>query len=168
MCWGDGSAGLMLLQALFLLLIANGTPLIAASLLGSRYAWPVDGGRRAWDGARWLGRSKTYRGVVLSMLATTVAAVLFGLPWEAGLVFSIMAMSGDLLSSFIKRRLGLRSSKDAVGLDQIPESLLPLWVCRGALGLDWPHIILLVLIFWLIALLLTWLMSRYHIAKSQP
>jgi CDP-2,3-bis-(O-geranylgeranyl)-sn-glycerol synthase len=38
----------------------------------------------------------------------------------------LTAMLGDLLSSFIKRRLGMASSSMALGLDQIPESLLPL------------------------------------------
>ncbi len=37
-----------------------------------------------------------------------------------------MAVVGDLLSSFVKRRMGLPSSSMALGLDQIPESLLPL------------------------------------------
>jgi hypothetical protein len=48
-------------------------------------------------------------------------------------------MAGDLLSSFVKRRLNLPPSSRATGLDQIPESLLPALVCRGALsssGLD--------------------------------
>jgi hypothetical protein len=34
-------------------------------------------------------------------------------------------MSGDCLFSFAKRRLGLKSSEMAIGLDQIPEALLP-------------------------------------------
>ena len=39
-------------------------------------------------------------------------------------------MAGDLLSSFVKRRLGLPPSSMAIGLDQIPESLIPLILCR--------------------------------------
>jgi hypothetical protein len=38
----------------------------------------------------------------------------------------VTAMLGDVLSSFTKRRLGKASSSMALGLDQIPESLLPL------------------------------------------
>jgi len=41
-----------------------------------------------------------------------------------------MAMVGDLFASFVKRRLGLISSSQAIGLDQIPESLFPLLACR--------------------------------------
>jgi CDP-2,3-bis-(O-geranylgeranyl)-sn-glycerol synthase len=36
-------------------------------------------------------------------------------------------MAGDLFSSFIKRRLGRAPSSRAIGLDQIPESLFPLF-----------------------------------------
>jgi CDP-2,3-bis-(O-geranylgeranyl)-sn-glycerol synthase len=42
-------------------------------------------------------------------------------------------MSGDLLSSFIKRRLGIISSRSAPLLDQLPETLLPLWIMHPVL-----------------------------------
>ena len=45
-------------------------------------------------------------------------------------------MLGDLASSFAKRRLGLAPSSQALGLDQIPESALPLWFTREATGLS--------------------------------
>ncbi len=35
-------------------------------------------------------------------------------------------VGGDLLSSFIKRRLGMAASSRALGLDQIPEALIPM------------------------------------------
>ena len=38
-------------------------------------------------------------------------------------------MAGDLLSSFTKRRMRLASSSMAPGIDQVPESVLPL-TCR--------------------------------------
>lgn len=44
-------------------------------------------------------------------------------------------MAGDMLSSFVKRRMKLPASSRANGLDQIPESLLPLWVSRQLLSL---------------------------------
>lgn len=157
----------MLIQALLLLLVANGTPVIASFLLRSRFAWPLDGGRKAWDEAPWLGQSKTLRGVSLSLLITVVAAVLIGLPWTLGLLFSALAMAGDLLSSFCKRRLGLKSSSKAPGLDQIPESLLPLWVCQTELGLGWQDVLLLVAIFWVVELLLSRLLFRLHI-RNRP
>ena len=58
--------------------------------------------------------------------ATGLAATLFGLPAVVGVVIGLAAMLGDLLSSFVKRRLGMASSSMAFGLDQIPEAWLPL------------------------------------------
>jgi hypothetical protein len=54
---------------------------------------------------------------------------------------------GDLLSSFLKRRLALAPSSQAIGLDQIPESLFPLLACRQELGLTAADIIMGVAIF---------------------
>ncbi len=45
-------------------------------------------------------------------------------------------MAGDLLSSFLKRRLNLPPSSKATGLDQIPESLIPLLACREVVDLS--------------------------------
>jgi hypothetical protein len=56
-------------------------------------------------------------------------------------------MAGDLFSSFCKRRLGLPSSSRASGLDQIPESLLPLLACRDLLGLTAADIAVCVVMF---------------------
>jgi CDP-2,3-bis-(O-geranylgeranyl)-sn-glycerol synthase len=55
------------------------------------------------------------------------------LSWQVGLVVALSAMAGDLVSSFLKRRMGLRPSSQAIGLDQIPESLLPLLAARWLL-----------------------------------
>ena len=72
-----------------------------------------------------------------------------------GLVFSLAALLGDSVTSFIKRRLGLVSGGHAPGLDQVLESLLPLLVVQhgfdlaqsGMLGVVMTFIIL-DLIFW--------------------
>nr|WP_244505516.1 CDP-archaeol synthase [Methyloceanibacter stevinii] len=80
-----------------------------------------------------LGASKTIRGILLSMVLTPVVAMLIGLSWQVGVVVAFSAMAGDLVSSFLKRRMGLRASDQAIGLDQIPESLLPLLAARWLL-----------------------------------
>lgn len=117
---------LLLLQLLVLLAVANGIPLAAKRLLGDRLDRPLDGGRIFTDGRPLFGCAKTIRGIVLSLLATPIAAALIGLPWQLGAVVAAAAMGGDLLSSFVKRRMGLAPSSKATGLDQIPEALLPL------------------------------------------
>lgn len=123
------------LVALGLVLCANAAPVLVSLLLGPRLSWPIDLGRCAGDGRRLLGGSKTWRGVVASLVATaSLSAWWLGEP-STGLLVAALAMGGDLSSSFLKRRLGLRSGADAPGLDQLPESLLPLLALRGPLEL---------------------------------
>ena len=76
-------------------------------------------------------------------------------------------MAGDLVSSFIKRRLGRPPSTRAIGLDQIPESLLPLLACKLPLLLSWMDIFAGVVLFLVGELLLSRLLYRAHI-RDQP
>jgi CDP-2,3-bis-(O-geranylgeranyl)-sn-glycerol synthase len=135
---------------LLILLIANSAPVLARHLLGSRWAQPLDGGRYLRDGNRLFGASKTWRGMVAAVVASVLAALLLGLSWPVGLVLGAGAMAGDLLSSFCKRRLGKPSSSRATGLDQLPESLLPLLLCQPLLDYSFWVIPLLALLFMLI------------------
>jgi len=125
------------LQLLLLIVIANGTPVVAAALYGAWGARPVDGGRQWVDGRRLLGDAKTWRGVALALLAAGFGAVLLGLPALVGVIIGVAAMLGDLLSSFVKRRLGVPASGMALGLDQIPEALLPLLAVADRFALSW-------------------------------
>lgn len=152
-------------KLLLLLLVANGAPVLAWDLWKDTWAHPVDGGIRLVDGRRLLGNAKTWRGIVASLLATTLAAKILGLTPETGLQMAAMAMAGDLFSSFLKRRLGIEDSGQAPGLDQIPESLLPLLVIRSPMGLSWPNILLLVALFFLLEVSLSPLLYRLGIRK---
>ena len=111
---------LMILKLLILLAVANGTPVLAKALLGDRLARPLDGGAVFVDGRPLFGPTKTIRGILVSLVATPLAAWLIGLSWHLGVVVAALAIAGDLLSSFVKRRMGLASSSMAIGLDQIP------------------------------------------------
>jgi CDP-diglyceride synthetase len=137
----------IILQLLTLLMLANGTPLIVKKLLGKRYSYPLDGNVTFADGRPVFGRSKTIRGIVPAVLVTTAAAPLIGLSWSIGFLVGSFAMAGDLFSSFCKRRLGLPTSSRASGLDQVPESLLPLLACRDVLALTAADIAVCVVIF---------------------
>jgi CDP-diglyceride synthetase len=154
-----------LVQILLLLTVANGAPVIAKRALGSRFAWPLDGNAAFIDGRPLFGKSKTIRGIVASLAATALAAPLIGLDVATGLVVALAAMAGDLASSFIKRRLGLAPSSQAIGLDQVPESLLPLLACRAALGLDAADIAAGVGIFFIGELALSRLLYRLHVRE---
>jgi CDP-2,3-bis-(O-geranylgeranyl)-sn-glycerol synthase len=143
------------LQLLALVVWANGVPVLARLLLGPRFAYPLDGGGLFRDGRPWLGASKTWRGLGAALLTTPLLAVLLGLPWFLGLIAALGAMSGDLLASFIKRRLGRQPSEAVLFLDEIPESLFPAILLTPALDLSASGVVILVIAFALIDLLLT-------------
>ncbi len=157
----------LVVQVLVLVLVANGTPVIAKALLGRRFAHPLDGGRMWCDGKPLLGGSKTIRGVVLAILATSASAPIVGLDWIVGAAIGGAAMAGDLVSSFVKRRLGLAPSSRATGLDQIPESLLPLLACRPLLALTAADIVIGVALFFAGEIVLSRLLYRLGI-RSRP
>jgi hypothetical protein len=152
-------------QLLLLVLIANGAPVIARHLFGRRWGRPLDGGRLFADGRPWLGPSKTIRGVLAALLCTSVAAVLIGLPANTGAQVAAGAMLGDLLSSFIKRRLGIPSSDMALGLDQIPEVLIPALLVRTQLGITLAGVAGVVTAFVVLELLLSRLLFALNIRR---
>jgi len=153
------------LQLLFLLIVANGAPIIGRWLLKGYWGIPIDGGAVFIDGLPLLGTSKTYRGILCSFLATPLVAIVLGLSWDIGLMVSILAMTGDCLSSFVKRRLNVPSSAMALGLDQIPESLLPLLGLWQQLSLTWEGIGATMAGFFIVELGLSGVLYKLHIRK---
>ena len=151
--------------SLLLLLVVNGAPILARWLFGTRGSFPIDAHRLAPDGRPWLGPSKTVRGVVAAMLAGSICAPVLGYSAAVGAAFGLLAMGGDLLSSFIKRRLGVASSGMALGLDQIPEALLPLAALRNVFDLSWVAVLLELLAFLVLELLLSRILFRLHLRK---
>jgi CDP-2,3-bis-(O-geranylgeranyl)-sn-glycerol synthase len=158
---------ILVLKVLVLLGIANGTPIIAKKLLGRHFAMPLDAGAKAPDGRPWLGSSKTVRGLGLSVLATALAAPLFGYTWKLGAALAATSMLGDLVSSFIKRRMGQRPHSQALGLDQIPESTLPLMLLHAQLGITFTQGVVIVALFFVLELLLSRLLYRWHL-RDRP
>ena len=152
------------LKLLVLLIIGNGVPILARKLLGERWAYPLDAGLLFVDGQPLLGASKTLRGVLCAIVMTGAAAPLLGLAVAQGCLVGALSMLGDLLSSFVKRRLKLRRSSMALGLDQVPESLLPLLLMKDPLGLTWFGILRTVVLFFVLELVLSrvlfWLRIR--------
>ncbi|MCI0467271.1 MAG: CDP-archaeol synthase [Beijerinckiaceae bacterium] len=154
-------------QILLLVALANGVPLIAQKLLGKRFAYPLDGGITLGDSKPLFGPSKTIRGVVLSIAVTALTAPLIGLDWTTGMIVASMAMSGDILSSFTKRRMKLASGSMALGLDQIPESLFPALACRWILPLTAFDIAAITGLFFAGELLASRALYRLHI-RDRP
>lgn len=153
----------LVVKILLLLFLANGTPVVVKKLLGPRLAFPLDAGKKFIDGQALFGASKTVRGIVSSILTTSIGALFIGYSMQAGALFATASLTGDLASSFIKRRLGLPPSSRALGLDQLPESLLPLLFCWQTLDLDAPTAATVIAAFIVCELLLSRLLFRLNI-----
>ncbi|MDE2574058.1 MAG: CDP-archaeol synthase [Rhodospirillales bacterium] len=157
----------LLAQCETLLLLANGAPVLARKLLGPLLARPLDGGLVLPDGFPLFGPSKTIRGIVCGIAAAAAGGALLGLGWRIGALGGAAAMAGDLLSSFIKRRLARPPSSRATGLDQLPESVLPLLAWRSVLPLTMLDIVAGTALFLVGEILLSRLLYRAHI-REQP
>lgn len=150
---------------LLLIIAANGTPVLVARVLGERWAAPVDLGLRLPDGRRLFGDSKTWRGLLAALLGGAVLAPLLGLsPW-LGLIAGALAMAGDLLSSFVKRRFGLAPGSRALLLDTVPEALLPGFGLMRSLQLDATSLTVLVILFTVLDMLASPLLYRLRIRR---
>lgn len=157
---------MLILTVLLLLLVANGAPILARLLPGLRH-WsrPLDGGYRLADEQRLFGKHKTWRGLLAAVLLTTVTAGLLSFPLWLGALVGALSMVGDLLASFVKRRLQLPPGATAPGLDQVPESLLPLVVLYRPLELEWIEIVLITGLFVILNLLLSRVLYYLHIRR---
>ena len=163
----ETDALLLHFQLLLLLGVANGAPLFGHTFLRHRFNRPLDANARFLDGRPVLGPSKTIRGVLLALVATPLAAVVLGFDAQTGFIIGAFAMLGDATSSFIKRRLGMASSSQAFGLDQIPESLFPLLAVSERLHLAATEITLLVGAFLVLELLISRLLYKLRL-RDQP
>src|SRR6476620_2748354 len=159
--------GSLLVQLLILLVVANGTAVLAKKIFGPALGRPLDGGAFFVDGEPLFGPSKTIRGIVVSVLATSTCEVLMGLGWQIGSLVATFAMAGDLFSSFVKRRMRLASSSMAIGLDHIPESLFPLLASPLLLPLSTLDIVGGVTVFVVGALILSPLLDELNL-RDEP
>ena len=153
-------------KLIILLMTANGAPILLRWLLEGRYIRPVDGGLLLPDGRPLFGSSKTLGGLLAAIVVTAWVAWLFGWSPLTGIYFAALAMVGDLLASFIKRRLAIPASGMAPGLDQIPESLFPLLGVRGMFDLSWSQVVILVIIFIVLDYVLSYFLYLLHIRKQ--
>ncbi|WP_305909798.1 CDP-archaeol synthase [Methylomarinum sp. Ch1-1] len=159
LCWQ------CIVKTFLLLAIANGAPVLARKLFGSSFGWPVDFGIAFFDKRPLFGHSKTWRGLFASVLMTMLLAPLVNIEMFYGASLSVMAMLGDLLASFCKRRLGYRESSRCRMLDTIPEALLPLLVLHQPLELSMLDVMLCVLLFFGLEIFLSPMLYRLHIRK---
>lgn len=148
-----------------LLLIANGAPVVARLILRDRFVVPVDGGLNFFDGRRLLGPRKTLVGLASAGFATTLMALLLEISWPIGLLIAVGSMAGDMFSSFVKRRLGIAPHGVVLGLDQLPEALLPLLLVKAQFSLDGWSILLILLGFCVTEWCLSYLVDRFDLLR---
>ena len=154
-----------LLQLVLLIIIANGAPILIRVLLKNSFNLAVDFGHRLPDNNPIFGPSKTWRGIFAALIATSTAAWLLGYSPEIGFLVAVYAVLGDLLSSFIKRRLAMKPSSQALLLDQVPESFFPAIMTMQVFKLNIFSVMLLVLIFIIIELTVSYVFYQWGVRK---
>lgn len=147
-------------KLLLILITANGVPIILRHCLENTFSHPVDGGLLLPDGYPLFGDAKTWRGIFSGITTATILAILLDFPLLFAISFALLSLLGDLLSSFIKRRLKHPPSTSCIGIDQLPEALLPL--LAGTYWLDYGlyTIIIVTLTFFIINLVISTLLSQ--------
>ena len=130
-----------------MLCAANGAPVVVAKLAPSDRSAPLDFGYRLFDGQRLFGDHKTWRGLIFGTAACALLAGVLGIPAWLGVGFGAASLFGDACSSAVKRRRGLTPGTQALGLDQLPEALLPMILFAGPLSLQFRDIIAATLVF---------------------
>ncbi len=151
--------------------IANATPVLGG---GGR---PIDGGRIFRDGNRILGDGKSVRGFIVGVFFGTLVGVgqFIAAPYlrpilaqfvtvtpemdsvlfisiPAAFLLSFGALTGDLVGSFIKRRVNVKSGDPSPFLDQlgfiimalifvfplmVPDSIFVITLILTTLGIHW-------------------------------
>jgi len=110
---------------LLFLFLGNMAPPLASLLLGDRLNTPIDLGLKLKDNEFLFGPHKTFRGLAAGLLAAILLAPLLGISFGRALISMGLLLGGDLLSSFLKRRLHKKSGSAMFGLDQLFEALFP-------------------------------------------
>lgn len=154
------------LKLLLILISANGAPVILQRYFKDRYAWPIDSGYILPSGHYLFGPSKTWRGLIAGTICSAIVAWLMGLSFLFGLIFGLLSLIGDLISSLIKRRMNLPSSSKAFGIDQIPEAILPLVACAFYLEYGVKTVLLVTLSFFLLNVLMSPILYQLGIRKN--
>jgi len=158
---------IILIKIVGFILLVNFLPFITGVILEERCNRPIDGNLRWFDGRPLLGAHKTIRGLLAGVLGGLVISLPLQLPWLIGGGAALLAMIGDLITSFIKRRLRYASGKAVPVLDQFLESLLPILFFHHFLQLSLWQLAAILLSFIFLAHLgsLFW---HYILYRSSP
>ncbi|HEX6641274.1 MAG TPA: CDP-archaeol synthase [Thermoanaerobaculia bacterium] len=123
--------------------VANATPPLLTRFLGPGRA--IDGGRQ-WRGRPLLGAHKTWQGLIGGSCAGIATFALqrrfdgLDVPMSFGIAISVGALAGDLVKSFVKRRLAVVPGRSWFPFDQIDYVIGGL--AAGALFVQFPPVII--------------------------
>jgi CDP-2,3-bis-(O-geranylgeranyl)-sn-glycerol synthase len=156
------------LRALLLIIVANSTPVVLAWLSPRSMARPIDAHHTLRDGRPLFGPHKTWRGFIAGVVVSAATGAALSIGWAIGAAFGALALSGDLLSSYLKRRLNRASGQWMPLLDQLPESLLPLIVLRAPLSLAAGSILATAVVFTLLDMIASKLTARVDRERPLP
>jgi CDP-2,3-bis-(O-geranylgeranyl)-sn-glycerol synthase len=151
---------------LMLLGAASTLPIAARRILKNRWEAPVDRGMKWIDGRPLFGPHKTWRGLLFSLAGTTILASFTPAGVLNGFCVAILSMTGDLLASFVKRRMNLKSGAKAVGLDQGIEALMPLLLLRKRLFISWQEMAIITILFAVSELIISPVLYRMGIRRN--
>jgi len=110
------------LKFIFPAYCANAIPVITGG------GYPIDFGKKFFDGKPILGKNKTFRGFFSGLIVGTtigyLESVFLNYPSENssllfGLLLSLGALFGDLAGAFVKRRIGLSPGDLLPIIDQV-------------------------------------------------
>ncbi|MFH0970498.1 MAG: CDP-2,3-bis-(O-geranylgeranyl)-sn-glycerol synthase [Candidatus Diapherotrites archaeon] len=119
---------------------------------------PLDMEKKWMDGRRLLGKGKTWKGTGMGILIGTFTgfslAFFFPTYTESvsshfvafAFLLSVGALTGDMIGSFIKRRMGMESGKPAHVLDQLDFVLGGILFSLGINPPNWTVFLLLIMI----------------------
>ena len=136
-----------ILKIVFFLLWCNFLPPLSNFIFGERFSYPLDANVKWFDRKRIFGPHKTIRGVLFAVAGGTLCFPLLDVSWHVTFLAALLAMAGDLVSSFIKRRLSVKSGRSAPVLDQFFEGLLPVLYFKSQLFITWLDALVVLAIF---------------------
>ncbi len=143
----------LIVQAILLAIpeyVANGSPPVISKIVKNTH--PIDFGKNFIDNKRLFGDGKTFEGFVggilagysISLIIYTLIILLYPsiikyyvIPGPTDiLILCTLALTGDLIGAFIKRRLGLPRGAPAPLLDQLDFMALPFVYMYYVLNID--------------------------------
>ena len=137
-----------ILQAIWYILpsyVANVVPALVKKINILNY--PVDFGGN-FKNKRIFGPHKTFRGLFLGILFSGITSIIQLRGFRVGLIIGTGTLFGDLVGSFVKRRMGFEAGKKNLFIDEVPGSFFGISFAYifGVLTLDIYQVLFLLIL----------------------